>query len=219
VVNTVAKAVKVKKEGKLPVTLGLQMVLLPQFKDQILPMAHLGKALDVDYTVIKHCSDDEKSSLGVNYSLYHDPEIVALLDSAEALSTEKYTVKAKRSKIFSDGKRCYSRCYGPPFFLQFSGSGLVAPCGMLFGKEYERYHIGNIAEKSFKEIWASDRYWEVLNLLASDKFDAQKMCGCLCIQHKINEFLWSLKNEGDEKKILEKCDQRDSSGLIHRNFL
>jgi len=36
VVNTVAKAVKIKKEEKLPVTLGLQMVLLPHFKDQIL---------------------------------------------------------------------------------------------------------------------------------------------------------------------------------------
>jgi MoaA/NifB/PqqE/SkfB family radical SAM enzyme len=218
VVNTVAKAVKIKKEENLPITLGLQMVLLPEFKDQVLPIANLGKVLGVDYTVIKHCSDDEKGSLGVDYSGYYDTELMSLLDVAEALSDENYTVKAKRSKIFSDGERCYSRCYGPPFFLQFSGSGLVAPCGMLFGKEYKKYHIGNIVEQSFKKIWASDRYWEVLNLLASKKFDAQKMCGCLCIQHKINEFLWSLK-EGDSDKILKDCDERDSFDVIHRNFL
>lgn len=218
VVNTVIKAVDIKRKKGLDVTIGLQMVLLPKYKDQILPLSHLGKVLDVDYFVVKHCSDNEKGSLGVDYSAYYEPELMALLDAAEALSSDVYTVKAKRSKIFSDGKRSYSRCYGPPFFLQFSGSGLVAPCGMLFGKEYKKYHIGNIAEKSFKEIWQSDRYWEVINLLSSDKFDPQKMCGCLCIQHKVNEFLWSLKN-GEQKEILAKCDEIDDSGLIHRNFL
>jgi len=33
--------------------------------------------------------------------------------------------------IFSGRNRKYSRCYGPPVMLQLSGSGLVAPCGML----------------------------------------------------------------------------------------
>jgi hypothetical protein len=33
----------------------------------------------------------------------------------------------------------------------------------------------------------------VVNLLASDKFNAQNMCGSLCLQHKVNEFLWELK--------------------------
>ncbi|MCR4283783.1 MAG: radical SAM protein [Parcubacteria group bacterium] len=218
VVNTVIKAVDIKRKKSLGVTIGLQMVLLSKYKDQIIPLSHLGKVLGVDYLVLKHCSDDQKGSLGVDFSSYHEPDIMALLDSAEALSSDSYTVKAKRSKIFSDGKRCYSRCYGPPFFLQFSGSGLVAPCGMLFGKEYKKYHIGNIAEKSFKEIWQSDRYWEVLNILSSGRFDAQTMCGCLCIQHKINEFLWSLK-EGNSGRIIEECDKIDSFGLIHRNFL
>ena len=77
--------------------------------------------------------------------------------------------------------------------MQFSGSGLVAPCGMLFNDRYSKYHIGNIAEKSFKEIWQSERYWEVINLIASDKFDPRTMCGSLCLQHKVNEFLWDLK--------------------------
>jgi hypothetical protein len=35
----------------------------------------------------------------------------------------------------------------------------------------------------------SDRYWEVVNYLASPEFNAQKMCGTLCLQHKVNEFL------------------------------
>jgi MoaA/NifB/PqqE/SkfB family radical SAM enzyme len=77
--------------------------------------------------------------------------------------------------------------------MQFSGSGLVAPCGMLFNNRYKKFHIGNIADTSFKEIWQSDRYWEVIDLIASTKFDAKRECGSLCLQHKVNEFLWDLK--------------------------
>ena len=116
-----------------------------------------------------------------------------LLKKAEAYSTNNYLVKAKWSKIFSHGKRKYSQCYGPPFIMQFSGSGLVAPCGMLFNERFKKFHIGNIADASFKEIWQSKRYWEVIGFLASKKFDARTMCGSLCLQHKVNEFLWDLK--------------------------
>ena len=47
--------------------------------------------------------------------------------------------------------------------------------------------------KSFKEIWKSPRYGEVLDYIASDKFNTQADCGTLCLQHKVNEFLWDLK--------------------------
>ena len=60
---------------------------------------------------------------------------------------------------------------------------------MLFNERYKKFHMGNICETRFKDIWASDRYWEVMNLLASPHFNAQTMCGTLCLQHKVNEFL------------------------------
>jgi len=212
VIETIRQSVRIKREKNLEVTLGLQMVLLPEFKDQIIPLSKLGKELGVDYLVIKHCSDDEMGSLGVDYSKYYD--LLDLLEKAETYSDESYLVKAKWSKILSDGKRTYSRCYGPPFIMQFSGSGLVAPCGMLFNSRYKKYHIGNLAETSFKEIWQSDRYREVLDLLASDKFDARTMCGSLCLQHKVNECLWGLKRE---ESCLE--DVKDKLVPMHVNFI
>jgi MoaA/NifB/PqqE/SkfB family radical SAM enzyme len=191
VINTIKKTAQIKNEKRLPVTVGLQMVLLPQFADQVIPLARLGKELGVDYTVIKHCSDDEDGKLGVDYSKYFG--LIELLKEAESLSFENYLVKVKWSKILSGGKRNYTQCYGPPFIMQFSGSGLVAPCGMLFNSKYKKYYIGNICEQSFKEIWKGDRYWRVIGLLASKQFNAQRMCGSLCLQHKVNEFLWKLK--------------------------
>lgn len=191
VYNTIKEAVRIKKEKNLPVTIGIQMVLMPQFADQIIPFARLGKELGVDYAIIKHCSDDERGSLGVSYPRYF--KLVDILKKAESFSDGEYLVKVKWSKILSGGKRKYSQCYGPPFIMQLSGSGLVAPCGMLFNRKYKRFHIGNIVDTSFKEIWKSKRYREVLNLIASDKFDARTMCGTLCLQDKVNEFLWDLK--------------------------
>lgn len=191
VCRIIRECVRVKKQKNLNVTIGLQMVFLPEFADQVIPLAKFGRDLAVDYLVFKHCSDDEKGSLSVDYSRYHN--YVDILKEAEGYSSQVYQVAVKWSKILSGGRRKYSRCYGPAFIMQFSGSGLVAPCGMLFNDKYAKYHIGNIAEKSFKEIWQSRRYSDVLRLIASDKFDAGTMCGTLCLQHKVNEVLWDLK--------------------------
>lgn len=187
VVQNIKDMVDIKRRGRLPVTIGMQMVLMPQDADQILPFARLGKELHPDYAVIKHCSDDEDGSLGVDYSEYN--HLSDLLHQAESLSDDGYKVIVKWSKIQAEGKRSYQRCYGPPFMLQISGSGLIAPCGMLFNERYKKLHIGNIVEQSFREIWESDRYWEIMNYLASSQFNAQQMCGTLCLQHKVNEWL------------------------------
>lgn len=211
VCNTIKEAVKIKKEKNLLVTIGIQMVLMPQYSDQILPFAKLGKELGVDYAVIKHCSDDELGSLGVDYSKYF--ELEGVLKEAEKLSTKNYLVKVKWSKILSGGQRKYSQCYGPPFLLQISGSGLVAPCGMFFNQRYKKFHIGNIVDTPFKKIWQSKRYWEVMNYIASKKFDAKTMCGKLCLQEKINEFLWDLKNG----KI--KLEKPKGPPPLHINFI
>jgi MoaA/NifB/PqqE/SkfB family radical SAM enzyme len=187
VCQNIRDMVAIKKANNLDVTIGLQMVLMPQYADQIMPLARLGKELRPDYLVIKHCSDDEDGTLGVDYGGYE--RLYDTLHEAEALSDDEYQVQVKWSKIGDAGTRSYQRCYGAPFMLQMSGSGLLAPCGMLFNERYKKFHIGNICEERFRDIWASDRYWEVMSHLASPQFNAQKMCGSLCLQHKVNEFL------------------------------
>lgn len=187
IVQNIKDMVEIKKRDNLPVTIGLQMVLMPQYEDQIMPLAQLGKDLRPDYLVIKHCSDNEDGDLGVDYTGYS--KLYDKLRQAEALSDEEYLVKVKWSKIETGLKRSYQRCYGAPFMIQISGSGLVAPCGMLFNERYKKFHIGNIVEQRFKDMFHSDRYWEVMNYLAGPEFNAQNMCGSLCLQHKVNEYL------------------------------
>lgn len=210
VINTISKAVTIKKDNQLAVTIGLQMVLLPEFKDQILPLAKLGKTLGVDYLVIKHCSDDENSSLGVNYCAYES--LIPLLHEAEELSAPGYLVKAKWSKILSGGTRTYKKCFGPPFILQLSGTGLVAPCGMLFNEKYKEFHIGNINQTSFKQIWLSEKYQRVMRNISATGFNPQTQCGTLCLQHKVNEYLAAITS-------VEQLTQPPGPPPQHINFI
>ena len=183
-IRNIKHAVEFKKKHNLSVTLGIQMVLMPEFKDEIIPFAKLGVDLGVDYAVIKHCSDDEYHTLGVDYSKYE--QMYELLEQAESLSTEKTKVIVKWDKINDKGKPSYKRFYGPPFLLQISGSGLVAPSGMFFNARYSKLHIGDFTTERFIDMWNSDKYWRAMNYLASPAFDAQTMMGTLPIQHYIS---------------------------------
>ncbi len=213
VCQNIKDMVEIKKRDDLKVTLGMQMVLMPQDADQIIPFAQLGKDLRPDYAIIKHCSDNEDGGLGVDYHAYE--KLYPLLKKAENMSDDEYKCVIKWSKIEDKGNnnRSYQRCYGAPFMLQLSGSGLVAPCGGLFNEKYKKFHIGNICDTRFKDIWNSDRYWEVMNYLSSPKFNAQKMCASLCLQHKVNE---TLDNYMKGKGKLEKSDQEPPE---HINFI
>ena len=187
VVQNIKDMVSIKKKNNLKVTIGMQMVMMPEYADQVMPLAKLGKKLRPDYLIIKHCGDNEDGDLGVDYSKYK--QHYDILKEAEKLSDNEYKVAIKWSKIESQGVRSYQRCYGAPFLLQMSGSGLIAPCGQLFNEKFKKFHIGNITNERFKDIWKSDHYWEVMSYLGSSKFNAQKMCGNLCLQHKVNEFV------------------------------
>lgn len=192
VCDNIRTMVRMKNEGKTNCTIGMQMVFMPQYEDQLIPLAKLAVDLGAEYLVIKHCSDDEFGTIGVKYGDY--ARCYVTLQQAEQLSTNRTTIQVKWSKINECSEkgavRTYQRCYGTPFLLQISGTGLVAPCGMLFNERYkELAHMGNITQQRFKDIWSSDRYWEVVRYLASEQFNAQQMCGSLCLQHVVNRTL------------------------------
>ncbi len=204
-------AVDLKKRSGLGVTLGIQMVLMPQFKDEIIPFAQLGLDLGVDYAVIKHCSDDEQHTLGIDYSKYE--ALHGLLTQAEAMSNEQTKIIVKWDKIRDGDKPPYKRFYGPPFLLQISGSGLVAPSGMFFNARYSKLHIGNYTEERFIDIWKSDRYWRAMDYLASPAFDAQTMMGTLPIQHYVSVAL------DRHVKGIERIQPGKDPKPLHVNFL
>lgn len=188
VIQNVKDAMDIVRKNNYPCNVNLQMVTMPEFHDQILPLARLARELQPHYLVYKHCADSKDGMIGVDYKKYD-----ALYDTfkeAEAMSTKDFRVVVKWSRLKDEGKRDYQKCFGPAFILQLSGNGLIAPCGQLFQEKYRKFHIANIARGDrFRDVVKSDRYWDVLRYLGSDEFNAQRNCGPNCLQTLSNSWL------------------------------
>lgn len=191
VIQNVRDAMELKHKHGYRLSINMQMVTMPEFHDQILPLARLAKEIRPTYLIYKHCADSRDGQLGVDYAKYD-----ALYDTfkeAEAMAEPGFDVVVKWSRIKDEGKRDYERCYGPPHIIQVSGNGLLAPCGQLFQEKYRKFHIGNVTQTRFRDLFQSDRYWEVMRYLASDDFNAQA-CGPNCLQHNTNSWLNKFMN-------------------------
>ncbi len=184
-------AVTTKKQKNLSVTIGLQMVLTPTNVDQAVPLAKLGRDLGVDYCVIKQCSDTVESALGVYKKLEDYDNFADILKEAEDTSIAGYNVIVKWKKISNKGIRTYEQCLGVPFLLYSSGDGRLYPCGMFFDIKEEEYRMGDLVKQSFKEIFESNRYWEVVEKVK--KINVNE-CYSNCRTHCINEFLCQVKH-------------------------
>lgn len=188
VIQNVKDAMEIKRRDNLGVTINMQLVCEPKYEPELIPFAELARELRPDYAIVKHCADDVDGELGIDYKEYgalHDT-----FRKIEAMGDEEFRIVVKWSRISNDGVREYSKCYGPPFILQMSGNGLIAPCGFLFNEKYKAFHIGNICDERFIDIYQSDRYWEVIKYLASDEFDPRSRCGPNCLQTNTNKVLF-----------------------------
>lgn len=189
VIDNIAYCVEIKNKFHLDVTIGMQMVLIPECLDDIIPFAQLGKKLGVDYAVIKQCSENENSNYTLTVEDYEQNK--DKLIEAESYSNDVYNMIVKWNKIEKFGKRNYDICYGCEFLPQISGDGEVYCCGNFFGNK--DFYIGNINERSFKDIFYSDRYKEVMDKVKND-VNVHKECGTSCRQNEINEFLYVVKD-------------------------
>lgn len=211
--RNISTAVEIKRRRKLPVTLSIQSFLTPDDAGEIRAFAQLGVDLKVSAVVLKHTSDDEARSFGVDYSRYH--EIEQALRDAEAMSNDDTKVIVKWSKIKSRREDDPARMWATPLLLQISGSGLVAPTGMLFNARHAKLHIGNICEERFADIFRSQRYWDAHQYLASPAFDCRVHIGALPIQWHTNLAL-DRHIKGIERIIPATAEE---PAPLHQNFL
>src|SRR3990167_4063843 len=187
-IRNIRDAVELVRGNGWPCIVNMNLVCDPKDSDQLLPFARLAKDLGVHYAIIKHCAVDPDGVLDVDYKGY--AAIDDTLHACEALSDETTRIVVKWNKLKHQGIRQYSRCFRPPFALQMSGNGLIAPCGPLFNEKYRAFHVGNITTERFSDMFHGERYWEVMRYLASDEFDPRKRCPSDCMQNLTNDWLY-----------------------------
>lgn len=184
------EAVKVKREQHLNTTLGVQLLLLPDNKDEIVQMGKELRRIGVDYFTIKPFSQHPQSQhiLQVDYT-----EMLELEDAVKELQTEEYKVYFRGHSMKKlECKRCYKHCWALPFMTYVDAKGNLWPCIAFMGKEELKY--GNINEKSFVEIWESEHRREIIDYFM--EMDLEKNCRELCRLDEMNRYLDELKNPG-----------------------
>lgn len=191
----IKKAIELKEKKGYKCTIGLQMVLVPQCLDYVVPEAKWAVENKVDYFVIKQFSDPGcKEMQPFNLNWYDNLDTQLRLHEAEKLSNFKTKIIAKWGMIHSKGKRAYSHCADCPLLFQISGSSKCYPCGYLFGDD--RYCYGDLKEQSLGEILKSEHYWDIIKHMRYD-FDVHKECKGCCRHDFTNAFIDNYLNPPD----------------------
>lgn len=193
-------------------TIGYQMVLTKRNFDQVMPLARLAVGLEVDYLVIKACSDTPDGQLDAPTEEYLSYKEV--FRNAEQMSNERTRVIVRWEKLGNAGNKPYSRCHGTNFIIAISGNGNVFPCGHWFDIEKDRFLMGNVNDESLKTILDNDRYWKCQSEVG--KLDLRS-CETNCRQHQVNIFLDNvLRDKGLDDTL---ADFRGKSQPKHINFI
>ncbi len=189
-------AVMVKKKKGLKTTLGVQCLLLPGNKHQIVEMAKELRDIGVDYFTIKPYSQHLHSN---NTFVVDYEELLDLEKEVKECETDDFSVYFRANAMKKmHHEKCYDQCYGMPFMTHIDAAGNVWPCVAHIGNKEFLY--GNINEQTFEEIWEGPQREAVSDKINS--LDINKACREACRLDEINKYLNELKHPGDHVNFI-----------------
>ncbi|MFC1620757.1 radical SAM protein [Candidatus Omnitrophota bacterium] len=188
--SNLRQAVAYKRKHKLDCVIGVQMLLIPENRNEALKLARLLKKIGVDYLTIKpfskhpmsHCNMDKAFRYGS--FLYLEKELEKIATKDFAIIFRSHTMKKLKEGRF------YRHCLGLPFWAYIDAGGDVYACSAYLGNK--KFIYGNIRGHRFSDIIKSKRRRDILKMAAT-KLDTSK-CREICRLDEINRYLWELKN-------------------------
>eukprot|EP01155_Anaeramoeba_flamelloides_P024407 Anaeramoba_flamelloidesa809895_103.p1 GENE.a809895_103~~a809895_103.p1 ORF type:complete len:365 (-),score=10.76 a809895_103:206-1300(-) len=192
VMNNLEYALDHRKENNLECTVGVQMLLLPENKDEATVLAQKCKDMGVDYLVIKpysqHLFSETNKYENIDYSKMLDIE-----EDLKKYNSDNFNVifRANTMQKYVEKKQPYEKCYSTPFFWGYiAADGKVFGCSAYLGDD--RFCYGNIYENTFSQVWESEKRKESYNFVKNE-LDI-KNCRVNCRMDEVNRYLWRLKN-------------------------
>lgn len=190
VLTNMEAAVKVKRDQKLKTTLGVQLLLLPENKDEIIEMGKRLREIGVDYFTIKPFSQHPQSRhlLQVDYK-----EMLELEPKVKYLETDEFKVYFRAHSMKKlECKRSYRHCWALPYMVYVDARGNLWPCIVFMGKDDLKY--GNLYEESFTQIWEGAHRKKIIDHFMN--MDLERNCREICRLDEMNRYLDELKHPG-----------------------
>jgi radical SAM protein with 4Fe4S-binding SPASM domain len=188
VMANIASAVARKRELSLSVTIGTQLVLLPENSAKVVGLARQWREIGVDYFSIKPYSQHPLSQNRQEID-YH--EFLSLEEELKELETDSFKIIFRASSMRRAGSaKSYRQCFGTHFIAFVSANGDIWECNVYAGDQ--RFFLGNAGEESISEIWKGSRRQKVVSFIENELSLSE--CRDLCRMDSCNTYLWRLKN-------------------------
>lgn len=191
VIDNLSNAARIRQDNGYKCTLGMQMLLLPENKDEAVTLAGIARDIGMDYLVIKPYSQHLLSKTDKYREVKYSDQL-SLANTLGELNTSDFSVifRVRTMKKWDKGDRNYTRCQALPFWSYVDAGGGIWGCSAYLGDE--RFYYGNIYENSFREIWEGEKRGKSLKWV-QDELDSSQ-CRVNCRMDEINRYLWELKN-------------------------
>ncbi len=191
VIDNMSYAVKIRTENGYKCTLGMQILLIPENRDEVKLLAELARDIGMDYLVVKPYSQHPLSKTNIYADISYS-DCLNLADELMNYNNKDFSVvfRVNAMKEWDDAERSYKCCLALPFWSYMDAGGNIWGCSIFLGDD--RFSYGNIYDNSFQEIWEGEKRSNSLEWVES-KLDVSK-CRVNCRMHQVNRYLWNLKN-------------------------
>lgn len=188
--SNLEKAVEFKRKKKLNCAIGVQLLLIPENKKEVIKLAKILKAVKVDYFTIKPFSKHPMSRTCIDKNFDYR-QFFYLKNKLKKIAANDFKVvfRSNAMKKLKEGRQ-YKHCLGLPFWAYIDSAGNVWACSAYLGKKAFVY--GNIYKDNFDTVLYSKKRRRIIEM-AAVSLDT-KRCREICRLDEINKYLDELKN-------------------------
>ena len=186
VISNIKNAADLVHKNNYSTLIGVQTLLLPENKDEIVGLAKLVKEIGADNIQIKPYSQHPYSENKIEI----DYAEINLSDKLEALNNDKFQVVYRKNAIQRlKDRSAYNNCYGLSFLALISAKGDIMTCNLFYNNP--EFIYGNLYKNSFSEIWQSERRKDIIKKINEN---GTHNCREVCRLDGVNRYLHNLKN-------------------------
>jgi len=192
VFSNIEQALAYRKEKGLNCTIGLQSILLPENRQEMVSLAKRCREIGLDYLVVKPYSQHNASETRIYEKLNYE-NWLDLGKEFEAIETENFSVIFRHNtmKRYSEAQEAgYTTCYATPALWGYvMADGEVYTCSAYLLDK--RFSIGNLMEHSFQSIWEGEERKANFSYVRHE-LDISD-CRVNCRMDAINRYLFKLE--------------------------
>ncbi len=191
VCDNIEQAVAIRRRQGTSCTLGAQILLLPDNRHEVVPLAERCSRMGLDYLVVKPYSQHPQSRHHGFESVSYN-ECDDLAEQLDQVCTDRFKVifRLNAMRKWDDGTRPYRCCLALPFWSYLDAGGSIWGCSVYLGDE--RFLYGNIETSTFAQIWRSEKRMASLRW-TMEHLDVSS-CRVGCRMDEVNRYLWELKH-------------------------